>query len=296
MIPAQAPCTSSLDALSRRARDAHAEVRRQMAGALRSAVAAGEALLEARAQLRHGEWLPWLEAVGIPRRTASRYTRLASEWATLAHLPDEATVTEALDVLAGKRAQKRKPRWTDAEIDRAFRGVESLPAQQEGQYYEAVGSDPGWATKRALARVKEAIAAAELTPDGDVVLRHLTAASVKLAEKGSAVISESEAIFRPQDRPRARGDPHARAVRRERRTRAGLRVLLCDVGPSRGRTADLRHLRRRARSGVRRGVELHQRGRDEPASASRSTTWACDSTEARTSTTPRRTCAPRSPS
>jgi hypothetical protein len=52
------------------------------AGALKRtlthAMAAGDLLLEAKAQLKHGEWLPWLEArCGIPERTARLYMRLA---------------------------------------------------------------------------------------------------------------------------------------------------------------------------------------------------------------------------
>src|SRR6202044_2192582 len=41
-------------------------------------IAAGELLIEAKAQLKHGEWLPWLEEhCGLSDRTARRYMRVA---------------------------------------------------------------------------------------------------------------------------------------------------------------------------------------------------------------------------
>ena len=46
---------------------------------------AGELLLAAKAQLSHGEWLPWLEAnCQVSARSAQGYMRLARQWPTLA--------------------------------------------------------------------------------------------------------------------------------------------------------------------------------------------------------------------
>ena len=45
---------------------------------LQHAAAAGNMLIEAKAQLKHGEWLPWLRNhCGIPERTARRYMEIA---------------------------------------------------------------------------------------------------------------------------------------------------------------------------------------------------------------------------
>jgi hypothetical protein len=44
---------------------------------LQHAISAGDLLLEAKAQLKHGQWLPWLESCGLSERTAQRYIRLA---------------------------------------------------------------------------------------------------------------------------------------------------------------------------------------------------------------------------
>lgn len=40
-------------------------------------IAIGTDLMDAKAQLSHGSWLPWLERVGISSRTADNYMRLA---------------------------------------------------------------------------------------------------------------------------------------------------------------------------------------------------------------------------
>jgi Protein of unknown function (DUF3102) len=62
------------------------------------AIRAGELLLEAKAQLKHGRWGAWLDA-NFPgsRTTATNYMRLARESATVADLP---TVREAVAALA----------------------------------------------------------------------------------------------------------------------------------------------------------------------------------------------------
>ncbi len=72
--------------------------------ALEHARRAGELLIEAKATVRHGEWLPWLSAnVQFSERTAQGYMRLAAHWpeleaksATVADLP----LRDALKALA----------------------------------------------------------------------------------------------------------------------------------------------------------------------------------------------------
>jgi hypothetical protein len=45
---------------------------------LQHAVAAGKMLIEAKEQLKHGQWLPWLrDQCGIPERSARRYMEIA---------------------------------------------------------------------------------------------------------------------------------------------------------------------------------------------------------------------------
>lgn len=84
------------------------------ASALEYAKQAGELLSEAKAQLPHGEWLPWLEAQcpSISARVAQGYMRIAREWPKLldAAAQNETAVSylpirDALTILADG--------WTD---------------------------------------------------------------------------------------------------------------------------------------------------------------------------------------
>jgi N6-adenosine-specific RNA methylase IME4 len=70
--------STALLTLATKIRRAHAEVERAACRSLEQAIAAGERLLEAKRQLRHGQWLRWLQdQVGIPDRTARLYMGLA---------------------------------------------------------------------------------------------------------------------------------------------------------------------------------------------------------------------------
>ena len=56
----------------------HAAVGQAFGSALAHAIAAGELLIEAKRQVKHGEWRPWIEAnCKVPARTARHYMALA---------------------------------------------------------------------------------------------------------------------------------------------------------------------------------------------------------------------------
>nr|WP_234894923.1 DUF3102 domain-containing protein [Sinorhizobium meliloti] len=73
---------------------------------VRHAIAAGQRLIEAKALVAHGEWLPWLKKnCAIPTRTAQLYMRLAkhrelieAKSADVAHL----TINAAVDLIDRK--------------------------------------------------------------------------------------------------------------------------------------------------------------------------------------------------
>jgi hypothetical protein len=69
--------SNSLTDLAARAKAEHAAVAGALKTSLSHALAAGDILIEAKAQLKHGQWLPWLKSCGISERTAQRYIRLA---------------------------------------------------------------------------------------------------------------------------------------------------------------------------------------------------------------------------
>jgi hypothetical protein len=56
----------------------HVAVGRALGSALTHAIACGELLIEAKRQVKHGEWRPWIEAnCNVPARTARHYMALA---------------------------------------------------------------------------------------------------------------------------------------------------------------------------------------------------------------------------
>ena len=70
----------ALDDLARRIREEHHACRDAAQSAVEHAVTAGQLLLEAKAGLPHGQWLPWLNGhCNISERTSQAYMRLARE-------------------------------------------------------------------------------------------------------------------------------------------------------------------------------------------------------------------------
>lgn len=115
-------------------------VRRAHAGSLESAktaatfaMEAGAALIEAKALMKHGQWLPWLKKhCGLSPRSAQGYMQLAragngEDAQRVAHLP----IREALKVIAESREQANLPppkgatseelwAWADRQINGPF--------------------------------------------------------------------------------------------------------------------------------------------------------------------------------
>jgi hypothetical protein len=71
--------SNSLADLAARIRQEHKAGLIAIKRGLAHAVEAGRLLVEAKAQLPHGQWLPWLrEQCGVPERSAQRYMELAA--------------------------------------------------------------------------------------------------------------------------------------------------------------------------------------------------------------------------
>lgn len=95
----------SLPSLAAGINDAYDAAQRAALSAVEHARRAGDLLIEAKAQLPHGAWLPWLAAncPAISARTAQNYMQLARADAQhVAHL----TVREALALLAVPRERE----------------------------------------------------------------------------------------------------------------------------------------------------------------------------------------------
>jgi hypothetical protein len=91
--------------LARRIEAEHNALTAALQSALGHAIAAGELLLEAKASVRHGQWLNWLASnCSVPPRTATHYMRLAGGIEKLCDQNGNVlpiSVGEALHVLKG---------------------------------------------------------------------------------------------------------------------------------------------------------------------------------------------------
>src|SRR5437660_94580 len=70
--------SNSLAELAARIRAEHEATADSLKRSVEHAMAAGDLLLEAKAQLKHGQWLPWLsEHCAMSERTAQLYMQIA---------------------------------------------------------------------------------------------------------------------------------------------------------------------------------------------------------------------------
>src|SRR4051812_29165519 len=105
--PTRPALPDSLDGLAAVAVAEHEAFERDARSAIGHAIRAGEALIAAKAKVRHGEWLPWLEAhFPASERTAQGYMRLARNPQRVADL---GTVRAGLAELAEPREGDDEP-------------------------------------------------------------------------------------------------------------------------------------------------------------------------------------------
>src|ERR1700732_2297567 len=92
--------SNSLADLAARINAEHEAAGGALKRSLQHAIAAGELLLEAKDQLKHGQWLPWLkEHCQISERTVRLYMRVAKNKAQIGNVAD-LTVRGAVALLA----------------------------------------------------------------------------------------------------------------------------------------------------------------------------------------------------
>ena len=73
--------TGSLSSLAEQINHEHQQAEDSAKKAISHALAAGRLLVEAKSQVKHGEWLPWLKAnCDVSDRQAQRYMKLADNW------------------------------------------------------------------------------------------------------------------------------------------------------------------------------------------------------------------------
>ena len=72
---------ANLTDLAERINAEHAASEDHAKSAIEHALQCGQLLIEAKAQVKHGQWLPWLEAnCTVKERQARNYMRLADNW------------------------------------------------------------------------------------------------------------------------------------------------------------------------------------------------------------------------
>jgi Protein of unknown function (DUF3102)/ParB/Sulfiredoxin domain len=122
------PDQAALAALGVRIEAAHQQAHDHARSAVDHALECGQLLLEAKAALEHGQWLPWLSThTTVGPRQAQRYMQLAEHRAALEGKYDAAThltLTEALATLATPRPLPE----SEANVLPARRPVEFHPA------------------------------------------------------------------------------------------------------------------------------------------------------------------------
>jgi hypothetical protein len=92
--------SNSLVDLAARIKAEHEAAAGALKRSVEHAIAAGDLLIEAKAQVPHGQWLPWLkEHCQIPERTARLYMRLAKNKTEIGNVAD-LTVRGAAALLA----------------------------------------------------------------------------------------------------------------------------------------------------------------------------------------------------
>lgn len=95
-----------------------------------SIIEIGKRLNEAKAQLSHGEWLPWLrEKVGISERSAQDFMRLAREYSKSAEIADLGA-SKALALLALSPTEREDFVAEKHEVDGVEKSVQDMTAKE----------------------------------------------------------------------------------------------------------------------------------------------------------------------
>ena len=96
-----------LNDLAQEANDNHEQVISNAKKAISAAMAAGAALLRAKEQVTHGEWLGWQKTnLTYSYRTASRYMSIASNWTSMTNLKDANDINDALRMISERKAEE----------------------------------------------------------------------------------------------------------------------------------------------------------------------------------------------
>jgi hypothetical protein len=109
--------SNSLTDLAARIRAEDETIRRVEKDNVQRKMAIGDMLNEAKEQLGHGEWMPWLKDTGLSQRTANKYMRLAKNRKVIEARGDitELTLNAATRLLAPPQDEEEKQEDVQSE-------------------------------------------------------------------------------------------------------------------------------------------------------------------------------------
>ena len=107
--------------------------------AIQHATNCGLMLLQVKASLNHGEWLPWLKqqqesgAIGFSHKTATKYMNLAANMNRGSYLSEAPSIRAALELLSDKEPTEQQGELAGVEVERQARQEAEAKAESERQ-------------------------------------------------------------------------------------------------------------------------------------------------------------------
>lgn len=117
------------------------------AEAVQHATNCGLMLLQVKASLNHGEWLPWLKqqqesgAILFSQQTASKYMRLAANYNHERNFLEAPSIRAALELLSDQEPEEQQGSLIDIETERQARAAAEAQAEAERQARQQAEQD-----------------------------------------------------------------------------------------------------------------------------------------------------------
>ncbi len=151
----------------------------------------GQRLIEAKAMLSHGEWLPWLtEQVEFSERTAQNFMRLSREWSNPQTLADLGA-SKALTLLALPPEEREQFVAETHDVNGEQKNVIDMSARQLEQVIKE-RDEARLAAEREAANAKTAEESREKMASDMAALKGLLESAQAEKDKSAAAVAELE--------------------------------------------------------------------------------------------------------
>jgi hypothetical protein len=195
VLPCNTSSASPQDQLAAAINCAHDRAQASARSAIEAAIECGRLLLEAKAPVAHGEWLPWIEAnLSFGGRQARKYMRVAANAQQLANrnCGSDLGINAALELLADHGAEPRSDHepgscdWGDLQLEGPFNA------------WDVIEGNADWLTMKLLRYAKlPAVAVVCLQAQGEhgfPILRLVPADELYAAIEALAPIAKGERV------------------------------------------------------------------------------------------------------